>query len=105
MTKKYTVNERKEYLARWRESGLSGSQFCKENNIRPATFYGWIKSEKQKQNKSKPVFVKLPVFEVSKQNISEIIIEHGKWKIKLSTGFNSEDLKTIMEVLDSSHVS
>ena len=49
MTKKYTAIERKGYLANWRESGLSGSQFCKENNIRPTTFYGWIKSEKKRR--------------------------------------------------------
>ncbi len=104
MNKQYTAKERADYLTEWRESGMSGGQFCRENDIRPTTFYNWTKQERQKQRTQKPGFVKLPMLEIPavKKNI---ILEHGGWKIILQPGFSREDAMAAMDLVETKSVS
>ena len=43
MPKKYSIEECKNYCAKWRASGLSKTSFCKANDISEAALYRWLK--------------------------------------------------------------
>jgi transposase-like protein len=63
---KYSRAERLEHLQNWRDAGISGKAYCLENDIKPSTFYSWIKLEKQRtEKKAAPTtahgFVKIPL--------------------------------------------
>ena len=105
MNKKYTPEQRKEYLAIWRASGLSGSQFCKENNIRPTTFYSWTKSERKKLSIEESEIIKLPSLQINMPGKNNIILENRGWKIVLPPGFNKADAITAMELVEKKSVS
>jgi transposase-like protein len=49
--KRYTAQEQQALIGACEKSGLSITGFCKENNIRPSTFFTWLKrSGNQKEN-------------------------------------------------------
>ncbi len=43
-----SIEEKQKLLAEWKKSGKSAAMFCRGKEIRPTTFYGWIKREKKK---------------------------------------------------------
>ena len=101
--KQYTDEERKSYLEQWRQSGLSGNKFCRDNNIRPTTFYNWTKKERQKEAKQNPGFVKLQKLGINAP--TNIVIEKNDWKIILPPGFSREDAVTVIDLVESINVS
>ena len=105
MNTQYTEEERRNFLAAWRESEISGNQFCRENNIRPTTFYNWTKKERQKHNDKKSGIVKLPDLQVALHSENNIILEYMGWKITLPPGFNYNDASTAMKLVESINVS
>lgn len=105
MTKKYNREEREIYLELWRESGLSGSQFCRENNIRPTTFYSWNKMEREKQKDDQSEIVKLTNLQINVPESNRIILENRGWKITLPPGFNRNDASIAMKLVESRNVS
>ena len=43
MAKTYSVEERKNYCANWRTSGLCKIRFCKDQHISESALYKWLK--------------------------------------------------------------
>lgn len=43
MVKKRSIEERKSYCVKWRSSGLSMVNFCKENHLSKSGLYKWLK--------------------------------------------------------------
>ncbi|WP_420820621.1 IS66 family insertion sequence element accessory protein TnpA, partial [Serratia microhaemolytica] len=37
----YTKQQKQQHLDNWRNSGLSQSAYCRENNLKLATFHYW----------------------------------------------------------------
>jgi len=50
---KYSKEERDKQLTEWRKSDLSRQEYCRRNNIRTTTFYGWIKKRTAGKNKKR----------------------------------------------------
>ena len=103
MNKQYTAEERASFLEEWRESGISGGQFCREKDIRPTTFYNWTKKERQKQNGNSG-YIKLQKLEIATPK-NEITLQHGSWKIILQPGFSREDVMAVMNLVETRNVS
>jgi transposase-like protein len=73
---KYSRAERLEHLQNWRNAGIGGKAYCLKYDIKPSTFYSWIKLEKQRtEKKSAPTtahgFVKSPL---SRRNLPGMYI-------------------------------
>ena len=53
----YSQADAQSHLDRWSSSGKSMAEYCRDNNIRPSTFYGWrkrLKKHSQKRPSKKP---------------------------------------------------
>ena len=53
----YSQTDAQSHLDRWSSSGKSMAEYCRDNNIRPSTFYGWRKRLKKHSQKSLNHFV------------------------------------------------
>jgi hypothetical protein len=96
--------KKQQIIQDWKTSKKSGKQYCIENNIKPSTFYSWLKSEKKESNKE-PGFVQVPVTVPTAFNLSPIFLEFRDYRIHLTSGFDSELLKQTLLVLEAMHVS
>ncbi|WP_127958633.1 IS66 family insertion sequence element accessory protein TnpA [Serratia microhaemolytica] len=60
----YTKQQKQQHLDNWQNSGLSQSAYCRENNLKLATFHYWKiqadKSEKSTVTPFIPTTVKAP---------------------------------------------
>jgi len=103
---KYSKEERDKHLTEWRKSGLSGQDYCRRNNIRATTFYGWTKKERQKKIKRDyEGFVKIPVKAIEKEDPDHrIIVEYKDIRINLPISINTEYLQTIIKSIGSLYV-
>lgn len=83
----------------WKESGLSQSEYCRQNNIDEQLFSKWkIRLSKNNENK----FVRVPVkLKNSFSNLSEIeLLIKENYTIKVHSGFNPETLKRLIKVIE-----
>lgn len=98
--KRYSKPEIEKHIKSWRESGNSGQQYCRDNEIKATTFYSWLKVERKE---SKSGFVQVTTA-VPKAVSSTIILEIGKYKIHIPPGFRDNDLRDILDFLEQPHV-
>ena len=97
--KRYTKQERKDYLDQWRQSEKPGRQFCDENGIKPSTFYSWLKSEKKQQSTKTFIQVK-PQGILDVGNSTQcIILEKKGWRLSIPRGFDQEDITSLFHIL------
>lgn len=64
------------HISSWKKSQLSMAEYCRRNNIKATTFYGWQKREKQQQRKTvTPLnsFIEIPVRTTSGKATSSTI--------------------------------
>ena len=99
--------ERKEFALlhykNWQISGLSKSEYCRENNLKTTTFTGWKRYQKIKE-KSK--ITKIPT-----KTVTELIpIETGlelklgnSFSIAINQNFNPDLLKRVLKTLGALH--
>ena len=96
--KELSINEKQKLLSEWKESGKSAAMFCREKEIKPTTFYGWIKREKKKSRGS---FVEIKrngspeIPSVSKK----ILIEKGSLRINLPVSLIESYFEKIIKAL------
>lgn len=43
----YTADDRRELIAEFRSSGLTQAEFCRQWDLNPATFSGWLRADRQ----------------------------------------------------------
>ena len=79
------------HLKRHQSSGLSIVAYCRENNIRPATFYGWNKRYKKALSATVPTeqsklpFIEIPVkSSLHSESNSPVRVAHTEITIPLS---------------------
>lgn len=67
-------------ISQWEQSGQSRRIFCKEHQIKPSTFHGWI-ARRKKQNpidhQATPVFVPLQLNKQGREPFAEINFSNG----------------------------
>ncbi len=91
-----SIDEKQKLLKEWKESGKNAAVFCREKEIRPTTFYGWIKREKKKNNSG---FVEIKRSEKSFPASEIIIIEKGTLKINLLASLIESHLEKVIKAL------
>jgi transposase-like protein len=75
--KRYTAQEQQALIGAWEKSGLSITGFCKENNIRPSTFFTWFKKYGNQKGKESFSQISIPVSENDvDQQLPELEIEY-----------------------------
>ena len=91
-----SINEKQRLLKEWKESGKSAALFCREKEIRPTTFYGWIKRERKKSNTG---FVQIKKYVKPAIRSEDISIEKDNLKIKLPANLIGSHLEKIIKAL------
>ena len=82
----------------WQESGISQSQFCRENNLSLATFCYWKKRlVEQTDNK----FIQVPIFSQKSEQVKLII--PGGIKIIFKKNTELKIISTILEAICTSN--
>lgn len=74
MTKKRSIEEQKSYCIKWRSSGLSMVNFCKENHLSKSGLYKWLKLFPD---------INLATSNIKKQKLNFLAIEPVAHAIKL----------------------
>jgi transposase-like protein len=97
--------EKAELIERWCESGLSRAEFCRREGISYGSFLGWIASWLVADAaEPAPEFVEVMEAESVRSPAQgeshgiELLAPDG-WRVRVSGGFASEDLKRVLEVL------
>lgn len=54
MTIRYSRGERQHHLDTWQQSGLSKKHYCQLHDLNPATFYYWLKHQKNDASVTMP---------------------------------------------------
>jgi transposase-like protein len=94
----YNSEERTAHLNEWEKSGKSVMEYCRENNIRSTTFYGWTKHSRKKKSQKEIPFVELK----SKPRMrppQNIILEKNDLKIHIPADLSTADLKPLLKLL------
>lgn len=93
--RKYTDQEREQYLEEYQNSDLTPGQYAREKGIPPSTFNGWLTRETdirfgeiQSDETSKTVLIK-----PNKVFLTDTI------RIELKQGYSKDFLKNVVEVL------
>lgn len=100
-TRRYsTKEERKSHVEKWKKSGLTMSEYCRQNNIPLANLSEWKRALWQKSKKFKPLKLAPPVPDGMGQSINliEIIVDH-RIKIRLQQLSNTSLLLNIIKGL------
>jgi len=108
--KKSTRTEQETHLASWRDSGLTAVEYCKKKDIKVQTFYGWIKSEKNRKQKLNTSAERMGLIKVqpsAEQQLTSsttVLLEFGKLKIHIPESSLARTLAAITPVLEASNV-
>lgn len=88
-----------ELIEKWRASGLSQKQWCKEQGIALSTFHYWL--HKPASKKSTPAsFIELAA-ETAYPGSSGIELRLGPAKINLEVDFDADTLQRLVKALGS----
>lgn len=71
---------RKEHVADWESSGLSKTEYCRDNGIHYSTFQSWLRKESPKKAEWKSILIQEDK-EESKSFFELRIVEN--WKIEI----------------------
>ncbi len=96
MKSEKTHTEWKELVYKFNSSGLSMTQFSKNNNIKSTTFTYWVKMF-NKPTKTSSNLVKLPKFEMVEQEPIHLSINNFKLEIPWNT--STEKISKILAVI------
>jgi transposase-like protein len=101
MTRRHTPKEeRKAHVDKWKQSGLTMSEYCRQNNMPLAKLSEWKRSLLPKPTKFKSICVAPPTSEVTSQSahLIEIIVDQ-RIKIRLHQSTDTSLLLNIIKGL------
>ena len=93
--KELSKDEKQILLSQWKESGKSAAMFCREKEIKPTTFYGWIKRGKKRDSG----FVEIKKIKKPILKPELIVIEKGSLKINLPVSLIESHLEKVIKAL------
>jgi hypothetical protein len=91
MAKHRSDRERSIEVERWRASGMSARAYAAERGLSPASLWRWSSAES-----AGPEFVRL---EVVSTVSSELVVEIGSARIRVSSGFDGRLLREVVNAL------
>ncbi len=98
MSRNYSEEEKRGYLASYKMSGKTKTVYARENNIPEATFRAWVNEEKNMSFGA--IEISPTANQVLNHKIKQsTIFSSENIRIELKEGFDKEYLKKIIEVL------
>ncbi len=94
----YSKEERADHIIRWQESGLSKTEYSRQNNIAPTTFFHWTRKKQIRKKENRFVEVKVNDGNLFNENKIELII--GNRILKTREDISPEILTNILRVLE-----
>ena len=99
---KYSIEEKLSRLKGWEQSGLSKREFCINNGYAYFTFLKWNKVKllklQEHEVKTTTFIQSNSIYVPSSENYFFEIVKET-YSIKVPSGFSSQELKTLIEVL------
>lgn len=72
-----SVADKEQYYRQWKQSGLSRSQFCREQKLSIATFCNWVKHFEERKSSVARESTFIPVTQISPVPTLEISLSNG----------------------------
>jgi transposase-like protein len=93
--KKYSKEEREEHIKKWQSSGLGQTDYSRQNNLPPTTFYTWCR--KLNSRKKKPSFIEIKFDNkiLREENTIELIMGNGI-SLRMREGISPEIIRGII---------
>ena len=97
-----TKEERKFHVDTWKKSGLTMSEYCRQNNVALSNLSEWKRALSNKPAKFKPARIPPPAREITSQSINliEVIVDQ-RIKIRLQQLSDASFLLNIIKGLMS----
>lgn len=106
---KFSKEERRAHIRAWQELGISGQEYCRQNGIRPTTFYNWLKREKEEQSgtQSTPLqgLVRISPATTASAGKTTVAVEYQGILIHLPMSNLNDILPSVISALTGNHVS
>lgn len=101
--RRYSEQERKQWVARWRASGKSARAFAERHGLSAVTLYGWARTAREQAELQGFVEVQLPqVAEVTRATLGSIEIElAGGRVVRIREQVDFALLRAVLDVLES----
>jgi transposase-like protein len=96
--RKYSRDEREHHINRWHESGQSKSEYSRQNNIPPTTFFSWTRKKQIRSKKEEFVEVKLNNLLQTEENKIELII--GNRILRMREDISPEVIRRLITELE-----
>ena len=108
--KKYSEEDRNNYLRLWQESGLTQHAFCQQNDLVLRTFNTWKNAKYPGKPRKKPEpegqgFVTVPLnTSKSTKAPANIQIGVGRYQVAVTGAFDTDLLNRVLTVLEARDV-
>jgi transposase-like protein len=90
----------RQWIARWRSSGLSIAAFCAQHDLSTANFYAW-RSTLQRRDQQHPPFVAVHLHDEPDPTTTsplEVVLTDGR-VVRVAVGFDATTLRQLLAVL------
>jgi transposase-like protein len=94
MRRNSNVESRRAHVDKWKQSGLSMSEYCRQHDLAISSFSVWVQMNKNSSQEFKPITITPPTLLEKQVNVVEIIVEH-RLKLRL---LNVIDYKLIVNI-------
>jgi len=101
--RRYTEQEREQWVARWRASGKSARAFAERHGLSAVTLYGWARASGERAQSQAFVEVQLPqAAEVTRATLGSIEIElAGGRVVRIRDQVDVAFLRAVVDALES----
>ena len=96
--RKYSRDEREHHIEQWRESSQSKSEYSRQNNIPPTTFFSWTRKKQIRGNKPQFIEVKFNKPIQTEENKIELFI--GKRILRMRENISPEIIRNLITALE-----
>jgi hypothetical protein len=93
--KRYSLAEREKYLAEWKASGETASAYARSHELSQTTFSKWTR----KMAASGFIELKAARFKPERKGGGDVVIESGKFSVKVPAGLLGETMGIIIREL------
>ncbi len=87
------------HYRKWQESGLSKSEYCRQNNLKITTFIGWKKYLDSGKNKKLTKIPSRTIKELASERSGIELRINGSLSIALEQNFNADLLRDVLQTL------
>lgn len=88
----------KDHIQACKKSGLSGTEYCRKNNLKPNRFWYWKKRiEKPAGNGVNFVPLRMPVGRISQSLQTTTLVTPNGYRIELADGFDPAMVRQLIQ--------